>query len=452
MTNNADTMQISVESMEGLQRRMSVTVAQAAIAEDVTARLEQISKTARIDGFRKGKVPISVVKRQYGEAVYAEVINNIVRKTLEEAIEKESLNPAGYPKIESIDAKKGESLNYSVLFDVYPDIVLDDFAKLNVIQQQAVVTDKDIEETLNRICEQSATWQVADAGFAARQGDQLTIDFVGTLDGEIFPGGSGRDHKLELGSKSFIPGFEDQLIGICAGDDKVVKVTFPEEYHSKDLAGKAAEFAVTVQEVACKQLPEMDDPEFIVKFFKEGEDANIDKLKQNIKNSLERELTHKLRMQLKQHVFDELATPYTFDVPVGLVDAEIDRRVEDFQQQFTRFMTSKDQSMPDVDRELFRDEATKQVKLGLILSKIAEEFSVKAERDDVREYLKQRAQDYDDPEAFVQSHMQDPNQLKYLHALVVEEKLVDLILQKANVEQKTVSYEEVVNPQKEQDA
>lgn len=449
MNDNINTIEVSVAPGEGLQRRMDVTVAETRIADKVAARLNELTKTARINGFRKGKIPLSVIKRQYGDAVYADVINDMVRKTLEEAIQQQSLQPAGYPKVESIDAKQGQALSYTVSFDVYPEITLHDFSELHVMRQVAAITETDVNNSLEQLREQSATW--SDVAEAAKEGDQVTIDFIGTVDDKPFAGGEATGFELILGSQSFIPGFEDQLIGAKADDKRTISVTFPEEYHSKELAGKLAAFAVTVHQVAQKQLPALDDAKFLQQFFAKDETGSVAKLTENVKASLQRELDRKLRDQLKQQVFEQLATIHTFDIPNSLIEHDIDRRVQDFQQQFARFSQSN-QSLPPVDRELFRKEATKQVKLGLVLSKAIEQFNVTVDREQIQAYLTQHAQGYDDPDGFIKSYLENAERLAQLKPVVLEESLVDLVLEKAKIEEKTVSYDEVIHPQKETDA
>ncbi len=435
---NNNPIHVSVESMEGLQRRMHVTVTETVITDDVASRLNQLTKTAKINGFRKGKVPLSVIKRQYNDAVYADVVNNTVRKTLTEAIQQQALQPAGYPTIESIDAKQGQALNYSVLFDVYPEVELHDFATLSITQLTAEITDADVDNMIEQLRQQHATWQTKDG--SAEEADQVTIDFVGSIEGALFEGGSAKQHKLVLGSQSFIPGFESQLIGVSAGDEKMVDVTFPEEYQAKDLAGKAVSFAVTVHSVAIQQLPAIDDADFLANFSVK----DTDELKQHIKKGMQRELTHRLRKQFKETVFEQLLAVHDFAIPTGLIEQDIDRRIDDFNQQFKQYAQTA--NLPDMDRELFREESTKQVKLGLILSKLIEQFEVDVDQAQIRDYITTQAESFDEPQAMIDSYMNNADRLAQLKPVVLEETLVDLVLGKAKIEQKTVSYNDIVNP------
>ena len=445
IANASGVVESSVEVVEGLQRRMSVTIDASEMASRVEAGLKKLTKTARIDGFRKGKVPLSIVKTHYGQAVFEDEVNKAIRSTLEAAIKKHELQPTAYPRIESVEAEPSQPVQYTVLFDVYPTISLQPFDKINVAKVTGIVTDADVENRIEEIRQHRATWQTLEG--AAEDGDQVTIDFVGKIDGELFEGSSAENQELVLGSGMFIPGFEAQLVGVKADESKAVSVTFPEDYHAKDLAGKPAVFDVTVHKVARKQLPALD-AEFLAQF--DIEDGDVAKFKQEIKNNMERELKEHLERELKTAIFDQLGELHTFDLPASLIETEIDNHVGRFQDNLQQYMPdSQPSDLPNVERTLFQNEAKKQVKLRLLLTDIVKQYDLKVSAERIREKIGEYANLYTDVDQMVRMVMENKQQYAQFELLVLEDMLVDLVLEKAKIEEKALSYDDIMKPEKE---
>lgn len=445
IANASATVESSIEIVEGLQRRMSVRIPTSEIDSGVEAGLKKLTKTARIDGFRKGKVPLSVVKTHYGRAVFEDEVNKAIRRTLESEIDKAAVEPAGYPKVESVDAQPGKPIQYTVLFEVFPVISVQPFDSVSVEKVTGTVTQADVKKRIDEIRERHATWQAVDR--AAEEGDQVTMDFSGKIDGQVFEGGTANNHELVLGSGAFIPGFETQLVGMKAGEEKAISLTFPENYNATDLAGKPAVFDVTVHQVAQKQLPELDEA-FLAQF--DIEAGDVDGFEKEVKGNMERELTEHLEKQLKTSVFDQLSALHTFDVPAGLVEAEIDSRVAQFKGNLKRYMPdTKLDALPDVDRTLFEKEAKNQVKLSLILTEIVKQHELKADAERVRQKIEDYANLFDDAAQMLNMVMENKQQYAQFESLVLEDTLVDFVLEKAKIEEKALSYDNIMNPEKE---
>ena len=296
-------MQVSIESSKGLERQLKIAVPADKIDQEITGRLQKATKTVSIKGFRKGKVPLKVVKQQYGAGVRQEVIGEIVNSSFYEAIQQEELRPVGQPRIDDIKEAEGQNLEYLAIFEVYPEVKLADLSKVKVTRPVSDISADDVAKMIEVLRNQQATFDVVER--AAEHSDQVNIDFVGTQKKEEFAGGSAEAQDLVLGSNSMIPGFEDGLIGASAGDDLVLKLKFPKDYHSEELKGKAVQFAVKVNSVSAKQMPEMND-----EFFKlYGVDAGgEEKFREDIQANMERELLNALRTKVKNRVMDQLFT------------------------------------------------------------------------------------------------------------------------------------------------
>jgi trigger factor len=445
MSNEPVNLEVSIESMGGLQRRMTVIVPETAVSERVASRLKDLSKTARVDGFRKGKAPFSVLKRQYGDAVYADVVNDTIEKTLSEAFEKESLQPAGHPTLESIEAHEGNPLHYKVSFEVYPEITLTPLEALEIEKRHAEISEADVDKAIDELRESSAQWHIIDR--AAQEKDRLKIDFVGMMEGTPFEGGSALGHLLEIGSQSFIPGFESQLIGIKAGDKKTLELSFPAEYHQASLAGKPVQFEVTVHEVAEKRLPELN-----AEFFQEKhqiENGDLNAFRTKVRERMQRELEQHLKRELKRSLIESIASRHEFELPKALIEREIDSRVKAFKRNFQQYVGGL-KNLPEIDRELFREEAGRGVKVGLLFTEIVKQFDLKVSEEDLQNEIKKASQPYENPEQMEAYFMSNVKQREQFEALALEERLVDLVLEKAKIKEKTISYQEAMQVNKEE--
>ncbi len=428
-------MQVSVETTSGLERRMTVTVPKENIDNEVQKRLKDLAKRVKIDGFRPGKVPFSVVRQKFSGQVSQEVMGEVMQNSFYEAVTQEKLRPAGMPLIEPGDSKEG--FEFTATFEVYPEFEVKGLEKIKVERPVLEISDEDIDKMLETIRKQRKTWQAVDR--PAQEGDQLTIDFVGTLDGEEFQGGTAQQVKIELGSKRMIPGFEEQLIGAKPGDELTLDVTFPEDYHAKDLAGKAVQFATTVHSVEEPVLPELND-EFATEFgIKEG---GLEALKQQVRENMQREAEQTIAMRVKEQVFDGLMGLDLLEVPKALVDGEIENLVKQRQQDMQQYGVPAQ----DVDPAQFETQARRRVSLGLILSEVIKANDITVPPARLREAVEKLASSYEYPEEVVKYYYADKDRLKEVENVTLEEMAVEHVLSQAKVSDKKTSFDALMNP------
>ncbi|HBG83988.1 MAG TPA: trigger factor, partial [Acinetobacter radioresistens] len=388
-------MQVTSEAVSGVARRLNVSVPTSRINEQFEARLKRTAKTVKINGFRQGKVPVNVVRREYGAGIYQEVVNDIIRDTVFEAIQQEKINAVGMPNIDKVE-NKDDALVYEATVEVYPEVEVKALDTLTVERKTSEIQDKDVDQMIENLQKQRQTW-VETKGMAKKD-MQVTFDFEGTIDGEKFEGGSATDFKLVLGSGRMIPGFEDGIIGMKKGEEKVIDVTFPEDYQAENLAGKAAQFKITVKQVEKAKLPELD-AEFL-QTFGVSEEEGIDKLKADVRKNMEREVRNGLRNQVKQAAFDALVEANEVEVPSAMVAQEIDRQRQQMIQQFTQqfgganAQTFDKSMLPD---ELFKEQAEKSVKLGVLVSKVLADAKLEVDPARVEAYIEDMASSYEDP-------------------------------------------------------
>ena len=430
-------MQVSVETTSGLERRMTVGIPAERIENEVNKRLQQTAGRARIDGFRPGKVPMSVIRKRFGASARQEVIGEVIQSSFYEAVVQEKLNPAGAPSVEPKELDEGKDFEYIATFEVYPEVTLADFADIAVERIESEVTDADLDKMLDTLRQQHTSYEAVER--AAEDGDQLTIDFTGRIDGEAFQGGTASGSKLVLGSGQMIPGFEDGLVGATAGETRTVSVTFPEDYQNLDLAGKAAEFEIIVHEVAAAELPELNE-EFFARFG--VEQGGLEDFRAEVRKNMERELRQAIKGKTKTQVMDGLLKINEIDVPKALVSSEIDRLREQAVQQFGGANIDPSQ----LPAELFEEQAKRRVSLGLVVAEIVKQNDIKPDNDRVRAMVEELASAYQEPEQVVNWYMQNEQQLAEIQSVVLEEQVVDTVLQKAKVTDKTVSYEDAVKP------
>ena len=435
-------MQVSLETTSGLERRLTITVPAETVETQVDARLKKMSKQVKLDGFRPGKVPFKVVKKRYGQSARQEVLGEVMQSSYMEAVIKEELHPAGAPKIEPKTIEEGSDLEFVAILEVYPEIELGDFSKIAVEKPVAEVSDEDVSKMLETLREQSKTFEDAAEDAAAEMGDTVVIDFKGSIDGEEFEGGAAEDQSLELGSGRMIPGFEDGIVGMKAGETKDITVTFPEDYQAENLKGKDAVFAITVKKVQKPVLPEMDDEFFSRYGVKEG---GMDGFRTEIAKNMGRELTQAVKNKVKTQVMDGLLDVHAVDLPEALVEQEIDRLKEQAVQRFAgQGMQGLDASA--LPGEMFKAEAEKRVRLGLIVGEIVKAKELKADEDRVRAMIEEIASAYQEPQQVIDWYYGNEQQLSQVQYVVLEEQVVDTILEAAQVTEKACSYEEAIKP------
>ncbi|WP_425915711.1 trigger factor [Acinetobacter sp. TSRC1-2] len=438
-------MQVTSEAVSGVARRLNVSVPTSRVNEQFEARLKRTAKTVKINGFRPGKVPLNVVRREYGAGIYQEVVNDVIRDTVFEAIQQEKINAVGMPNIDKVENKE-DALVYQATVEVYPEVEVKAFDALEVERKTTEVNDKDVDQMIENLQKQRQTW--AETKGMAKKDMQVTFDFEGTVDGEKFEGGTAEDFKLVLGSGRMIPGFEDGIVGMKKGEEKVIDVTFPEDYQAENLAGKAAQFKITVKQVEKSKLPEID-AEFL-KIFGLTEEEGVEKLKADVRKNMNREVKNGLRNQVKAATFDALVAANEVEVPESMLAQEIDRQRQQMIQQFTQQFGAQgaqafDSSMlPD---DLFKEQAEKAVKLGVLVSKVLADAKIEVDAARVEAYIDDMASSYEDPTEVIEYFKNDKQQRAQIEAVVLEDQIVDHILASAKVTDTAVSYEELLKEQ-----
>lgn len=433
-------MQVSVETTDGLERKMTIAVPGEQVDTAVNARLQEAAQSVNLKGFRKGKVPFKVVKSRFGKGVRQEVVGEMMSRTFYEAINQESLKPAGQPKIEATSTDEGEDLQFTAVFEVYPEIELPDFSKIEVERLSAEISETDVEEMILTLRQQRQTWEIVER--SAANEDMVNIDYNGKRDGEEFDGGKAEGTSLVLGSERMIPGFESGIIGKNSGDQFVLSLQFPEEYQNADLAGAAVEFEITLNSVNEQKLPELDE-EFYKTFGVEegGEEA----FKEEVSNNMQRELKSSSRNKLKAKIMDALIEAVDVNVPEALTAGEVQQLRSQAIQQMGGGAQNIDPSMlPD---ELFTDQAKRRVVLGLVLGEVIQQEGLKADPAKVRESVEELASTYESPDEVVNWYYGNEEQLATIESAVIEDQVFDHIITKANVTDTVTSYQEVIKPE-----
>lgn len=435
-------MQVSLETTAGLERRMTIGVPAAEIDLEVDSRLQKAAKTVRIDGFRPGKVPMKVVRQRFGSGVRQEVIGEVLNRSFFQAVEQEKLQPAGQPAIDSIKDEPGQDLEFIATFEVYPEIELADLSAVSVARPVAEVVDADLDKMIENLRQQQG--KQVEAARAAAQDDTVKIDYVGRRGGEAFDGGSAEGATLKLGSGQMIPGFEDAVIGMKAGEEKVVPLTFPEDYHAEELKGAEVEFTIKLHSVLEQQPAELDDEFFALFGVTEG---GLEKFREEVRSNMERELNNAVRNKVKARVMEQLLKLHKVDLPTSLVSAEITQLKRQMLQQFGGDTSGFDPSiLPD---DLFKPQAERRTALGLIVAEVIKVAEIKAEADKVRAKIEEIASTYEEPEEVVRYYFSDQQLLSGIESVVLEDSVVEHIISKAELTDEACSYEEAMQPDPE---
>jgi len=432
-------MQVSVETTEGLERKLTIAIPGDRVDTAVNARLQEAAQTIRLNGFRQGKVPLKVVKNKFGKGVRQEVVGELMNQTYFEAIAQESLKPAGQPRIEPTSMDEGKDVEFVAVFEVYPEIELPDFAAINAERLVAEVSDDDIDEMIETLRKQRQTWVPVER--AAADGDMVNIDYVGKKEGEEFQGGKAAGQNLVLGSERMIPGFEDGVIGKSAGEDFTLQLKFPDEYHSEELAGAEVEFELTLNTVSEQSLPEVNED-----FFKSFgvEEGGMEAFRQEVSNNMQREMKTASRNKLKTTLMDALIADLEVAIPAALMSNEIHQLKHQTVQQMGGGQGFDPHSMPD---DLFREQAKRRVTLGLILGEVISQQSIQADADKVRDAVEEIAATYESPEEVVKWYYSNEEQLQGIESSVIEDQVFDYIIEQAQVSDKEVSYQDVIKPE-----
>jgi trigger factor len=448
-------MQITETSAEGLKREFMVTVAADDIARQVESRLAELNQQVRLPGFRPGKVPLTVLRQRYGKSVMGEVLERAVNDSSAAALREHKLRPALQPKVEIVSFNEGANLEYKMAVEILPDIQPPNFASLQLERLKALVPDADIDNALERIAKQQRKSEVVER--PAEKSDVVVMDFVGSVDGTPFPGGSATDYALELGSGSFIPGFEDQLIGAKAGDQRTLDITFPADYGAAELAGKAAQFAVTVKAVRGMANQAIDESLATAVGL-----ANLEELRKTVRERIEQDYGRFSRQRLKRGLLDQLAEQHSFAVPQGMVDIEFDGIWKQFEAQRKQAQEagtaapaeSEDAGKSDdALKAEYRAIAERRVRLGLLLSEIGRANNIQVTQDEINRALAEEARRYPGEERkVVEYYRSNPALIDALRAPIYEDKVVDFILEMAAVTEREVAPSELLAAEPAEDA
>ena len=431
-------MQVSIETLEGLERRMTVQVPSDTVTQAVEKKLNDLRKTVRIDGFRPGKVPLKVVQQKFGGHVRQEVIGDVIESSYQEAIIQENMRPAGMPSIESVNSEDKEDVSYTAVFEIYPEIEDIKFDTIKIEKPVVEVTDEDLESMIQKLREQHKEW--SEVSRAAAKGDQVMVDFEGRIDGEIFEGGAGKDMTVEIGAGQMLPEFEAGLEGMSSGEEKVVAVNFPDDYHGKDVAGKTAEFTLKVSKVSEAILPEID--ETFVKAFG-VEDGDLEKFRTDVRANMDKEVNQKVKTSIKNAAMTGLLDENKIIAPSALVAEEIKSLKQQAAQRMGQDPATFDSSnLPD---DLFEQEASKRVRLGLLVGEVIKSQNIKLDNSLFETTLTEMAASYEQPAQVMEYYRQNREARTGLEGMVLEDQVVNHILDKAKVTEKQSSFEELVN-------
>ncbi|MES1191506.1 MAG: trigger factor [Steroidobacter sp.] len=428
-------MQITVENTGALERRMAVQVPAQRVADAINDRLKSLSRTVRLKGFRPGKVPVNVVRQQYGDAVRQEVIEKLLQSTFSEAVADQKLVPAGGPRIESFSAEEGQDMMFRAVFEVYPELQLSSIEALQVSRPVVEIGDADVDAMIDKLRGQQVTYKKADR--AAKETDRVNISFVGTINGEEFKGGKGENVPVVLGAGRMLPEFEAGLIGVSAGESKQVEVTFPADYGVGELSGKLATFAITVNEVEEPVLPEINDD--LAKVFG-VEEGGLAKLREEVRENMQREMSDAIRSRLRQQLFDGLlAANSTIELPGVLVqNAMRDMQVEVGRQRGIREASQ----LPPAEQ--FLEPARKRVALGLLLGEVIKTSGVVADRNRVQARFQEMTLQYPDPARALKAFRDNPEVLRQVESMVLEEQVIDWMLERVKVTDQNMTFKELM--------
>jgi len=433
-------MQVSVESTGALERRMTVTVPEDKIASEVEQRLKSMAPRVRIDGFRPGKVPFSVIKGKYAGQVRNEVIGDVMQTSFYEAVQQENLKPAGNPTIEPKLMEPGKGLQFDAIFEVMPEVKLASLDKIKIEKPVVEVKDADIDETIENIRKQRT--EFAEVDRAAEKGDRVHVDFTGYIDGEAFEGGEAKDFPLDLGAGRMIKGFEEGIMGAKAGEERSLDLSFPEDYHAEKLAGKNCKFEIKVIKVLGPRLPEVDD-EFAKAM---GIEGGVEAMRAEIKQNMEREIAQTIENRIKSQVMDILLEKNDVPSPKAMIEQES----RNLAQQMLANLQGQgmDPSQLNLSGDMYKDQAERRVKLGLLLSEIVQQQGLEAGDADVRSYVEELASGYQQPQEVIDWYYGDKNRLAEVESLVLERKIVEWVLGQADIKDKAMSVSELMGSDK----
>ena len=433
-------MAVTVETLEKLERKITLTLPVAAIQSEVDTRLKRLARTVKMDGFRPGKVPMNVVAQRYGYSVHYEVLNDKVGEAFAQAANEAKLRVAGQPRITEKDGAPEGEMTFDAVFEVYPEVRIADLAGAEIEKLTAEVSEDAINKTLDILRKQRRTFAQRAADAAAQDGDRVTVDFEGKIDGEPFAGGKADDFQFLVGEGQMLKEFEDAVRGMKSGESKTFPLAFPADYHGKDVAGKTADFLVTVKKIEAAHLPEVNDA--LAKSLGVAE-GTVAALQADIKKNLEREVKSRLVARNKQAVMDALVAKAELDLPKSIVQAEIDRMVEGARADL-KARGIKDADKAPIPGELFQDQAERRVRLGLVVAELVRLNNLQATPEQVKSHVEELAASYEKPADVVRWYLGDNRRMAEVEAVVIENNVTDFVLSKAKVNAKAISFDELM--------
>jgi trigger factor len=436
-------MAVTVETLEKLERKITLTLPVNVIKSEVDSRLKRLARTVKMDGFRPGKVPMNVVAQRYGYSVHYEVMNDKVGEAFAQAANEAKLRVAGQPKItEKEESPEGE-LAFDAVFEVYPEIKLGDLSAAEIDKVSAEVDDAAIDKTLDILRKQRRTFAQRPQDAAAQEGDRVTVDFEGKIDGETFQGGKAEDFQFLVGEGQMLKEFEGAVRGMKSGESKTFPLAFPADYHGKDVAGKQADFMVTVKKIEAAQLPEVNDA--LAKSLGIA-DGTVEALRADIRKNLEREVKFRLVARNKQAVMDALIASAELDVPKSIVQSEVDRMIEGARADLKQ-RGIKDADKAPIPEEMFRPQAERRVRLGLIVAELVRANKLNAKPEQVKAHVEELAASYEKPADVVRWYFSDRQRLAEVEGVVIENNVTEFVLSQAKVVEKTVPFDDLMGQQ-----
>ncbi len=441
METNATTTNAETEAAQltnALERRLDLLVAIEELEKDIDQRLKRIGKNFKMPGFRPGKVPANIVKQQYGEQAHFDALNEALERAFGEAAKSQELRVAGNPRIEPKTTESTTHLEFSAVFEVYPEVKLGDLSGVEIERAVLEVGAAEIDSTMTVLRKQRVRYEPVDRG--AAKDDRVTIDFLGKKDGEPFAGGQAKDYPFVLGAGSMLPDFENAIYGLKAGESKTFEMTFPADYLSKEIAGQTVSFEITVKEVREPILPEVD-----ADFAKElgVEDGDVEKMCAEIETNLKREVSKRLQAKVKDQVMEALLKTNPIDVPNALLEMEIQRLMQSARQDMEQRGGAKMKDFP-MQREWFVDQAKRRVSLGLILSEIVKVNKLQAQPDQIKKIVEESAQSYEHPEEVIRWYYAQPQRLQEVEGVAIEDNVVAWALSASKVVEKPIAFDELM--------
>jgi trigger factor len=433
-------MAVTVETLEKLERKMTLTLPVNAIQSEVDTRLKRLARTVKMDGFRPGKVPMTVVAQRYGYSVHYEVMNDKVGEAFSAAANEAKLRVAGQPKISEKEGAADGEMTFDAVFEVYPDVKIADLSAAEIDKVTAEVSDAAIDKTLDILRKQRRTFAQRGLDVPAQDGDRVTIDFEGKTDGEPFTGGKADDFQFLVGEGQMLKEFEEAVRGMKSGESKTFPLNFPADYHGKDVAGKQADFMVTVKKIEAAHLPEVN--EALAKSLGIA-DSTVEGLRADIKKNLEREVKFRLLARNKNAVMDVLVAHAELDLPKSSVQAELDRMIEAARADLKQ-RGIKDADKAPIPDDIFRPQAEKRVRLGLVVAELVRANGLQAKPEQLKAHIEELAASYEKPQEVVRWYLGDNRRMAEVEAVVVENNVTDFVLGKAKVNDKSISFDELM--------